>query len=200
MVSVNDYSYYSLRKWDPIFWFGFLRMIKLLIWLLDKLLIAIQGTSILNGSQQERERSKNYELSAHVVKVLGRGTICLIENHDESNFLYIHESYQHPSYILKHDNIVLKGINRDKAIFVVTDENVCALDTSIGPFAYVNTFIAAKKLIFLPLEHFHKLAEEAGNPFKNDLDIVMIHMTARCGSTLLGNQYIFILFKAFTII
>ena len=186
MVSVNDYSYYSLRKWDPIFWFGFLRLTKLLIGVLDKILLAILGTSILSGTQKEREQSKNYELSAHVVKVFGRGTICLIENHDESNFLYLHDSYQHPSYILKHDNIVLKGINRDKAIFVVTDENVCALDTSIGPFAYVNTFIAAKKVIFLPLEHFHKLAEEAGNPFKNDLDIVMIHMTARCGSTLLG--------------
>ena len=192
MVSVNDYSYYSLRKFDPIFWFAFLRIVKFILWILDQICVAVHGTSILNGTQQERVQSKNYESSAHVVKVLGRGTICLIENHNEDNFLYLHESYQHPSYILKHDNIVLKGVNHEHAIFVVTDKHICALDTSIGPFAYINTFIAAKKLIFLPLEHFHRLAEEAGNPFKNDLDVVMIHMTARCGSTLLGRIRFFI--------
>lgn len=188
MLSVKDYSYYSLRKWDPIFWFGFLRMLKLLIWMIDRLFVLIQGTSILQGTEKERQLSKNYENSAHVVKVLGRGTICLIENHNEDNFLYLHESYQHPSYILKHDNIVLKGINGTNAIFVETDKDVCSLDTSIGPFAYVNTFLAAKKLIFLPLQHFHRLAEDAGNPFKKNVDVVMIHMTARCGSTLLGKK------------
>ena len=116
MLSVKDYSYYSLRKWDPIFWFGFLRMLKLLIWMIDRLFVLIQGTSILQGTEKERQLSKNYENSAHVVKVLGRGTICLIENHNEDNFLYLHESYQHPSYILKHDNIVLKGINGKKLV------------------------------------------------------------------------------------
>ena len=176
MLSVKDYSYYSLRKWDPIFWFAFLRVLKVLIWIIDQICVAIQGTSILQGTEKERQLSKDYENSAHVVKVLGRGTICLIENHNEANFLYLHESYQHPTYILKHDNIVLKGINDTNAIFVVTDEDVCSLDTSIGPFAYVNTFIAAKKLIFLPLQHFHRLAEEAGTPNEKNVDVVMIHM------------------------
>ena len=80
----------------------------------------------------------------------------------------------------------MKGVNENNAIFCVSDKDICTLDTTIGPFAYINTFIAAKKLVILPLQHFHRLAEEAGNPFKNGLSIVMIHMTARCGSTLLG--------------
>ena len=188
MVSVKDYSYYSLRKWDPIFWFGFLRLLKLFVSIADRLFTIIVGTSILNGTKEERKLSKNYENSAHLVNILGRGTISLIENHDESNFLYLHESYHHPSYILKYDNVVLKGINEKHAIFCVSAKEVCALDTTIGPFAYINTFIAATKLIFLPIQHFHRLAEETGDPFKKGLAVVMIHMTARCGSTLLGKM------------
>ena len=190
MASVNDYSYYLLRKWDPIFWFGFIKALKLILFLFDKILELFFGSSLLRGTSEERKLSKNYENSAHVVKVIGRGTICLIENHDESNFLYLHESYQHPSFIAKHDNIVLKGVNKKHAIFCVSEKNVCTLDTSIGPFAFINMFIAAKKLIFLPLKSFHRLAEEIGDPFKNDLKVVMIHMTARCGSTLLGEMEI----------
>ena len=190
MASVNDYSYYLLRKWDPIFWFGFIKALKLILFLFDKILELFFGSSLLRGTSEERKLSKNYENSAHVVKVIGRGTICLIENHDESNFLYLHESYQHPSFIAKHDNIVLKGVNKKMAIFCISEKNVCTLDTSIGPFAYINMFIAAKKLIFLPLNSFHRLAEEIGDPFKNDLKVVMIHMTARCGSTLLGEMEI----------
>ena len=186
MVSVKDYSYYSLRKWDPIFWFGFLRIVKVFVSIADWILTTILGTGLLHGTKEERKLAKNYENSAHLVKVLGRGTISLIENHDESNFLCLHESYHHPSYILKHDNVVLKGINEKNAIFCVSDKKVCTLDTTIGPFAYINTFIAAKKLIILPIQHFHRLAEETGNPFKNGSTVVMIHMTARCGSTLLG--------------
>ena len=184
--SIKDYSYYSLRKWDPIFWFGFLKILKLILAVLDKIFALILGKSILEGSKEELKLSKRYEKSAHLVKLLARGTINLIDNHDKSNFLYVHESYQHPSYILKHDNIVLKGLDNKYAIFCVSDPLVCTLDTSIGPFAFINTFVAAQKLIFLPLEHFHRLAEETGSPFRNGLDVVMIHMTARCGSTLLG--------------
>ena len=186
--SIKDYSYYSLRKWDPIFWFGFLKILKIALSILDKVFVLILGKSILEGSKEELKLSKQYENSAHLVKVLGRGTINLIDNHDKSNFLYVHDSYQHPSYILKHDNIVLKGLDNEHAIFCVSDPHVCALDTSIGPFAFINTFVAAQKLIFLPLEHFHRLAEEIGSPFQNGLDVVMIHMTARCGSTLLGTR------------
>ena len=84
----------------------------------------------------------------------------------------------------------MKGVNTKYAIFCVSEKDVCPLDTSIGPFAYVNMFIAARKLIFLPINHFHRLAEESGDPFKNNLKITMIHMTARCGSTLLGRVVI----------
>jgi hypothetical protein len=191
MVSVHDYSYYSLRIWDPIFWFGFIKIIKAILFIADLILSYIIGYSLLNGSSTERERSKQYEYSAHMVNVYARGTINLIENHDKENFLYVHDSYVHPGLILKRDNVVLMGMNAKYAIFCVSDQNICTLDTSIGPFAWVNTFIAANKLIFLPMQHFHRLAEESGDPFGNNIRVSMIHMTARCGSTLLGSISIF---------
>ena len=193
MVSIKDYSYYSLRLWDPIFWFGFIKICKAILFLMDVIASSFSEYSFLNGSNEDKDKSTNYETSAHVVKVLGRGTINLIENHDEANFLYLHDSYLHPSVILKQDNIVLKGVNAKYAIFCVSDENICALDTSIGPFAWANMFVAANKLVFLPIKHFHRLAEESGDPFRNNLKISMIHMTARCGSTLLGMKSILLI-------
>ena len=191
MVSIHDYSYYSLRIWDPIFWFGFIKIIKAFLFISDIILSYIIGYSLLNGSNTERERSKQYEYSAHMVKVFARGTINLIEEKDKENFLYLHDSYVDPNVILKHDNVVLMGMNAKYAIFCVSENNICTLDTSIGPFAWVNTFIAANKLIFLPMKHFHRLGEESGDPFRNNIRVSMIHMTARCGSTLLGTNSIF---------
>ena len=185
---MNDYGYYTLRKWDPIFWFALVKLLKFIAFLVDIVLINLVGTSILNGSNEERKRSKEYEHSAHVVNVISRGTIALVANHDESNFFYVHDQYVHPNFILEHDNIVLKGSNTKHAIFCVSRKGICTLDSSIGPFAWVNTFIAAEKLIFLPLNHFHHLAEESGNPLMNNLKVTIIHMTARCGSTLLGRR------------
>ena len=65
-----------------------------LIWLRDRIRTVVHETSILDGTKHEQELFKSHESSAHVVKVLGRGTICLSENHSEDNFLYLHESYQ----------------------------------------------------------------------------------------------------------
>ena len=151
MVSINDYSYYSLRIWDPIIWFGFIKIIKTVLLISDVVLSSVFGYSVLTGSSAERKRSTQYEYSAHMVKVLARGTINLIENHDKENFLYFHDTYAHPSLVLKLDNVVLMGLNAKYAIFCVCNNDICTLDTSIGPFAWVNTFIAANKLIFLPI-------------------------------------------------
>ena len=188
MASINDYSYYTLRKWDPIFWFSLVKLLKLMSFIVDIVLNNLFGTSILNGSKEERKLSKEYEHSAHVVKVIARGTIALVANHDKANFFYVHDQYVHPNFILEHDNIVLKGVNTKYAIFCVSRKGVCTLDASIGPFAWANTFTAAEKLVFLPLTSFHRLAQESGNPFRNNLRITIIQMTARCGSTLLGTR------------
>ena len=194
MACFKDYYYYTTpRIMDPIFWFVFVKLMKGLIVLVDVPLINIFGRSILHGTNRERQSSNEYETSAHLVRVLARGTISIVVNHDKSNFLYVHEKYVHPRIILQNDNIVLKGVNTEYAIFCVSD-GVCTLDSTLGPFAFVNTFIGAEKLIFLPLKHFHRLASEIGSPVSNNLSITIIQMTARCGSTLLGTMAIFMFY------
>ena len=188
MVSVRDYSYYNARKLDPIVWLTFIWCLKIFLQVVDLFLSLLFGKSLLKGSSKEqKDASTTYEKSAHIVKVLSRGTINLASNHDEANFLYMHDSYVHPNYILEHKNVILKTVKKDRAIFCVSDEDVSAYSSTLGPFLLANLFTSATKLIILPIKHFHRLAEERGDPFTTDnLKVTIIHMTTRCGSTLLG--------------
>jgi hypothetical protein len=186
----HPYAYYMKRKWDPIFWVMFLKCIKLVIYIFDLLTDRIFGISFLHGSQSERnEAATCYEKSAHILKIVTRGTINLAHHHDERNFIYFHHSFTHPKYILENKNVVLKNVTKDAVIFFVSDKNVDPYDAKIGPFSFGNIFVTARYMVVLPLESFHRLAEEAGDPVKkNNTKITIIHMTARCGSTLLGNS------------
>jgi len=184
--SVKDYSYYQIRRLDPIFWFLFILIIKGILYVIDTILWLCFGYSFLQGNKEEQERAKLYEQSAHIIRIYGRGTINLFGNHNETNFLYLHDKYVHPSYILEHDNVILMGVDEKRAYFCVSNEGVDPYHSSTGPFLWANTFIAAEKLLVLDIDHFHRLAEHRGNPFVTDnLKITLIHMTARCGSTLL---------------
>ena len=46
--------------------------------------------------------------------------------------------------------------------------------------------LSTKQLVLMPLKHFHRLAAEVGNP---KCKVICIHMTARCGSTLLSQVF-----------
>ena len=187
MVSVHDYTYYKLRKLDPLVWFTFIRCVKLFLQLFDVFVQLLGGSSILKGSKKEQKEAGRYEKSAHVLKVVSRGAIMYDVNHDETNFLYLHHSYVHPNYILKHENAILLTVKNDRAIFCVSDKDVSAYSSKTGPFVNPNLFISATKLIVLPIEHFHRLAKDRGDPFeKDDIRITIIHMTGRCGSTIIG--------------
>ena len=186
----HPYSYYSKRALDPIIWVTFMRSINLILLFCDFLFDSIFGLSFLHGSKKERTEATNcYEKSAHVLKIVARGTINLACHHDESNFIYIHDSFTHPKYILENKNVYLKTITKEKVIFFVSDRDVNAYDAKNGPFSFGNIFINAKYLIVLPIDSFNRLAEEAGDPIaKHGAKITIIHMTARCGSTLLGTN------------
>ena len=187
--SVKDYGYYKMRKLDPIIWFLLILVVKALLYIMDIFLRLCFDVSLLNGTRLEQERSKEYEHSGHILKIYGRGTISLFGNHDETNFLYLHDKYVHPNYILEHENVSLMGVDDKRAYFCVSNKDVDPFDSSTGPFLWANTFIAAEKLLILDIAHFHRLAECRGDPFQKDnLKITIIHMTTRCGSTLIGQM------------
>ena len=51
---------------------------------------------------------------------------------------------------------------------------------------FIIQFLAAKKLVILPHSSFNRLAAEVGDP--TDRKVTFVNMTARCGSTLLGQM------------
>ena len=187
-MMAHSYAYYTKRKFDPIIWLTFLQCIKFVFRVLDFLVDRIFGVSYIHGSRKERSDAQDsYEKSAHILKIVTRGTLCIAAHHDETNFLYLHHSYTHPKYILENKHVVLRTITKDSAIFFVSDKHVSAYDSTVGPFSFANLFVTAKYMVVLPLESFNRLADEAGDAIKmHGLKISIIHMTARCGSTLLG--------------
>ncbi|CAM6054407.1 unnamed protein product [Sphagnum tenellum] len=128
--------------------------------------------------------SKEYEHSAQVVNILGRGAYSIVYNHQLENFVYYHVKYVHPRYILEHDNITMYGITPTHAFFCVThDPTKNVNDIAVGPFVALSQFIFAQQLIVVPHSTLHRLAEEVGDP--TDRTVSIMDMTGRCGSTLI---------------
>ena len=72
--------------------------------------------------------------------------------------------YINPEEILKHENIHLIGVHRDKVMFVVTDQFEDLYNVRVNHFLYETVFFKAQNLILLPLHHFERLAETCGDP------------------------------------
>ena len=56
----------------------------------------------------------------------------------------------------------------------------------MAPFLFIIQFFAAKKLVIMPHYSFNRLSAEVGDP--SDRRLTFVNMTARCGSTLLGQM------------
>ena len=59
--------------------------------------------------------------------------------------------------------------------------HIC-LPTRKYPFIVISQFFLSKNLIILPIENYHRLAQDTGDP---KVPVTALQMTARCGSTLL---------------
>ncbi len=133
--------------------------------LVDLILDPVIGYKLSSGSIQERHlASESYEHSAQLATILGRGTYSIINMHALHNFCLLHERYVHPNHVLDHDHITLQSVTPNHAIFCVSSEDMDVYNTSKYPFVWAKQFFTAKKLVIMPLESFHRLAEEVGDP------------------------------------
>ena len=104
----------------------------------DFVLDLLFGVTIQHGSREERQRAEEeYEHSAQVVHVLGRGAYSLIINHRLRNFVWRHERYVHPRYVLERDNVSLMGITPTHAFFCVADPGFDIYETKMAPFIFI---------------------------------------------------------------
>ena len=171
------------------------------LWAIGLLLEPVLGTNLVAGSKEERKEAKVTGRQAHLVKIWARATTFKQAQHDLTNFLYTHHAYVPSSYALTHDNVTLHSFTDDLVIFAVSDPQVVQLkieckfimvakvraaSSEVSPFLWAGAFNSAKFLLLLPLDHLPALAEEAGDPTRGERNVTLIHNTARCGSTLLG--------------
>ena len=164
---MKDKCYYVLqflRNMEGVFYFWTLQFVKHLIIVIDLLGDLVFSWSFTQGSKQERSLSERYQHSAHVVNVIAWARYGKIIAPGKSNFIWWHNSYINPNEILQKKSFFIFGADKDQAVFAVIDPGINIYDTRKHPFIYVDFFHHVRHLIFVPLKHFHRLAEEVGPP------------------------------------
>ena len=170
---------------DEIFFYWFLLFLKGLLWVVELFTDLIFGYTLTGGSRKEREEAKEYEKSAHLVNVRLKGRPIDLIPHSLWNFLYTHEKYVSPRFILENKHVTLFTAGKECVVFCVSDPEVDVYDTKKFPFVFYAHYYIVEKLVIIPVEHFNRLADELGDP---KVDVSLVHMTTRCGSTLISQM------------
>ena len=120
---------YSGQKGGIFYWVICLSHFAISV--VDFFLDILLGYTIQYGTREERRRSEKYDNSAQVVNVMAKGTYSVLLIQQLYNFIWWHQKYVHPRYVLEHDNITLMGITPTHAFFCVSDPEVDVLDTQV---------------------------------------------------------------------
>ena len=143
---------------------------------------------MFNGTGHAKRNSRKpdaYATSAHVLDIWWRGKFSpLIMPNSILNFVTVHNRFDHPSVVLR-DNVTIYAITSSYVMFVEAKDGVDVTNTDFSSFMKIAQFIYAKKVIILPIEAFHRLADQLGDPE----GLVFVGNTGRCGSTLLCRIY-----------
>ncbi len=121
----------QLMKVDMGVFYWIMCVFKGAVIALDFVLDALFGYTIMHGTKEERERAKEYEHSAQVGYIMGRGAYSVIFSHQLNNFCLKHEEYVHPRYVLEHDNITLMGVTPTHAFFCVSEPDFDIYETKV---------------------------------------------------------------------
>ena len=119
----------QLMKVDMGIFYWIMCTFRAFVTLIDFILDSMFGYTIQHGTREERRQCKEYEHSAQVVSIMGRGAYSLIINHQLHNFVWRHESYVHPKHVLEYDNITLMGVTQTHAFFCVSEQNFDIYET-----------------------------------------------------------------------
>ncbi len=179
MASMEDtYALWLLQYW-------LLQVARPVLQVLDCVWELTTGVSVFHGKRKDRLKAEeDYGCSGQLVKIVARAKHSPWRITWLSDFLCVHQEYVHPEYALN-NSVSLLSLEEDCAVFCVTDEDTDILDTTRFPFLFVSQYLKARRLLILPMESFHRLAHELGDP---KVPVGVVHMTARSGSTLLAQM------------
>lgn len=132
--------------------------------------------------KSKNRREDAYEGTVQCLKVLGRFKMDLVlQPSGPDNFLLMHNSWKDPDFILD-DTVTLYYVTATEAVFVQCPPEVNPASSNYSPFLRIAQFRHATQVLVMPINVFHKLAEEVGEPKGR---ILFVSNVARCGSTLL---------------
>ncbi len=151
---------------DSAFGYWFLQIALLLLSVLETVTDLLFGLTLRGGNQKERKEARRcYEKSAQLVDILHHARYNqLADLFDLSYYLYRHDRYVSPEYVLDKRNIALFFVDKNNVVFAVGETDVNFYDTKQFPFCYLAFEILSKKLLIMPISSFHRLAEELGDP------------------------------------
>ncbi len=163
----------------------FLVFVRLIFTATNKIIDILTGYSLFYGSREERRKAATeYESSAQLARVVMRAAPAPLLMKDMSNFIVVHERYVHPEFVLNKSNVTPMGHTSDgRAFFAVTDPKIHVYGPGPGStFSNLTQYTRATHLVFMPRKSYNRLADSVGDP---NAQVTLIHMIARCGSTLL---------------
>ena len=159
---------------------------KALIWVAEIFTDLFFGYTITAGWRDERRRSwLHHEYSAQVVKVFAKAHYTEVTAHSGKNFLYTHQKYVSPKYVLENPHVTLFTVDTKYVYFCETDPDVEIYNTIKHPFVFMAHYNEVKKLVIMSIDSFHRMADELGDP---KVPVCLVNMTARCGSTLVSQM------------
>lgn len=140
----------------------------------------------INGTAEkirESRRPENYDRCAQVLDIVSFNQFDNVQHGSIEDYILSHNRFENPKYIFDNDHISLITINEENAIFGAAKQkgrHLWKLDYC--SFMRKTEVLNSNQLILVPLNHFHRMAEELGDP-KGQL--IFLFSTGRCGSTLL---------------
>ncbi|XP_067681904.1 uncharacterized protein [Haliotis asinina] len=140
----------------------------------------------ITGVQSEREATSTcYERAVHVQHVLWKRKVSHMTPSNTNEFWTTHERFDHPRILLD-PSVSLYNITLTEAIFLKTDKDVDIYSSDTHPFMKWAQALNAEKLYIIPMEAFHRLADETGDPH---VPVIWLSSIGRCGSTLLSQVF-----------
>ncbi|ELU15095.1 hypothetical protein CAPTEDRAFT_213494 [Capitella teleta] len=125
---------------------------------------------------------------AQALKVLTWNKFCFLLPPSLKDFIYVHDEYIDPEYVIQNDNVLLFYLDHDQHVAVFGEGKPGQLlwHSDADSFIPNSLFKNSKRLIVMPMDEFHKVCARLPDPNK---PLVIMGNTARCGSTLLTQVF-----------
>ena len=157
----------------------------------DIILYFIIGYSFRRGWRREIQEAKSdYRKSAQLVDLWATGRLITLCQPELLNFLYSHKQYIDPNRLLDpedpYSKALLWSVEREYAVFSLQPDDLT--DTRKFPFHIWFMWDLPSQLLLIPHDDFIRLGalmKQKREALPSKPKLVFVHMSARCGSTLL---------------